>query len=69
MRFPRPRTSATAVRTCAWCDDVWVGRWLPRAVAVKRVGARRVAESASHGICDACLEAQLEQLAAARRAA
>jgi hypothetical protein len=69
MRFLRSGPSAPAVRTCAWCDDVWVGHWLPRAVAVRRVGAGRVAESASHGICDACLAAQLEQLAAARRAA
>jgi hypothetical protein len=57
------------MRTCAWCGSVWLGRWLARAEAIRRVGARRVAETASHGICDACLAAQLEALAAARRAA
>jgi hypothetical protein len=62
-------TDAPAVRTCAWCGDVWAGRWLPRPAAVRRLGASRVADCASHGICEACLAAQLEELAAARRAA
>jgi hypothetical protein len=69
MRFARSKIPAPTVRTCAWCDDVWLGKWLPRSVAVGRLGASRVADCASHGICEACLAAQLEELAAASRAA
>lgn len=69
MLSRRSRGVPEATRTCAWCDSVWLGRWLPRAEAIRRAGAARVAESASHGICDDCLAVELETIAAARRAA
>jgi hypothetical protein len=54
---------------CAWCGSVWLSGWVPRAEAVERLGAKRVERADSHGICDACLEAELELLAASRRRA
>lgn len=65
--FRRRRPSPP--RTCAWCGSVWLSGWVPRAEAVKRLGAERVERADSHGICDACLEAELELLAASRRRA
>ena len=54
---------------CAWCGSVWLSGWVPRAEAVERLGAKRVERTDSHGICDSCLDAELELLAAARRRA
>ena len=56
-------------RTCAWCGGVWLERWLTRDEAIGLVGRKAVERADSHGICETCLRAELELLAASRRAA
>jgi len=65
--FRRRRRPTT--RTCAWCGSVWLSGWVPRAEAVERLGSKHVERADSHGICDSCLEAELQLLAASRRRA
>lgn len=65
------RPKARLLRVCAWCDHVWLGRWVPLERALARLGVDRLADAGplTHGICECCLDAQLEKVAAAKLAA